>query len=80
MREVIEWKPVSDGLPEEYEDVLVTYGNYISIAHHNGLGSWNDEAGVSVKVVSHWAKLPMGANRLLQAAEPECPSKLVTGV
>jgi len=57
------WIPVSEGLPDQYESVLVYDDEYVLLGYHDSyrwfIGDDNITNGIT-HWITHWMKLPKG--------------------
>jgi len=69
---LLRWTPVTYGLPEDDDPVLVALNGEAWVATFDG--EWRDLDAMPIEGVSHWAPLPMApAGTVVRIQDSECP-------
>jgi len=69
---LLRWTPVTYGLPEDDDPVLVAMKGEAWVATFDG--QWRDLDGMPLAEVSHWAPLPMSpAGTFIRVEDSSCP-------
>lgn len=70
---LLRWTPVTYGLPEDDDPVLVALNGEAWVATYDE-GQWRDLDAMPIDGVSHWAPLPMApAGTVISIQDSECP-------